>query len=83
MNLQELRDLVDMEDIPHPTVPEYKEHHESIQKILVAIDGMIADEETTEELHCEANPEYTDGQREALLRGLNMLRAQIKEVPIR
>lgn len=40
--LYELRELVDDEDIPHPTVPEYVEHHASIQKILAAIDDIIA-----------------------------------------
>jgi hypothetical protein len=114
-----------MEDIPHPTTIEYKEHHESIKKILVAIDGMIADEampknefefagftkeesiklqeisrrldlaplclinalrgfvplcsaSTKDKPYWETNPEYTDIQREALIKGLNMLRAQIK-----
>ena len=40
--LYALRELVNDEDIPHPTVPEYKEHHASIQKILHVIDDMIA-----------------------------------------
>ena len=40
--LYALRELVNDEDIPHPTVPEYKEHHASIQKILTAIDDIIA-----------------------------------------
>ena len=39
--LHNLRDLVWGEDIPSPTVPEYVEHHESIQKILKAIDTII------------------------------------------
>lgn len=39
--LQQLRELVCDEDIPSPTVPEYVEHHESIQKILRAIDELI------------------------------------------
>lgn len=39
--LEDLRDEVDMEDIPHPTIPEYKEHHESIQRILKSIDLLI------------------------------------------
>jgi hypothetical protein len=39
--LSELRELVDNEDIPSPTVPEYIEHHESIQKILKFIDSML------------------------------------------
>lgn len=36
--IEELRQLVYMEDIPHPSIPEYREHHESIQKILSFID---------------------------------------------
>jgi len=36
-----LRELVWMEDIPSPTVPEYVEHHESIQKILKYIDNEL------------------------------------------
>lgn len=39
--LERLRDIVWGEDIPSPTVPEYREHHESIQKILKVIDGYI------------------------------------------
>ncbi len=40
--LYELRELIDDEDIPSPTIPEYKEHHASIQKILAALDDIIA-----------------------------------------
>jgi hypothetical protein len=40
MNLQELRELVWGEDIASPTCPEYREHHESIQKILSHVDSM-------------------------------------------
>lgn len=36
--VEKLRLMVWGEDIPHPTVPEYREHHESIQKILQFID---------------------------------------------
>jgi len=36
-----LRDLVWEEDIPSPTIPEYVEHHESIQKILKYIDAKL------------------------------------------
>lgn len=39
LKIEQLRELVYNEDIPHPTIPEYKEHHESIQKILRFIDG--------------------------------------------
>lgn len=39
--LRELRDLVWGEDILRPTCPEYEEHHESISKILKAIDRLI------------------------------------------
>jgi hypothetical protein len=39
--LIELRELVWMQDIPSPTIPEYREHHESIQKILNALDRLI------------------------------------------
>ena len=39
--IEELRELVYMEDIPHPTIPEYREHHESIQKILKFIDEKL------------------------------------------
>jgi hypothetical protein len=39
--LEELRELVYGEDISGPTVPEYIEHHESIQKILTALDGIL------------------------------------------
>lgn len=37
----ELRDLVWGEDIPHPTVPEYIELHEKMQKILNFIDNEL------------------------------------------
>ena len=43
--IEELRDLVWGEDIPSPTVPEYREHHESIQKILKFIDSEILKED--------------------------------------
>ncbi len=46
--LYSLRELVNDEDIPHPTVPEYKEHHASIQKILIAIDDIIASLNTSD-----------------------------------
>lgn len=36
--IEQLRELVWMKDIPHPSVPEYVEHHESIQEILRFID---------------------------------------------
>lgn len=39
--LEDLRELVWLEDISSPTVPEYVEHHESIQKILHAIDKLL------------------------------------------
>jgi len=39
--IEELRELVWLNDIPHPTIPEYKEHHESIQKILNFIDNEL------------------------------------------
>jgi SMC interacting uncharacterized protein involved in chromosome segregation len=32
--IQELQEIVEDEDIPSPTIPEYVEHHASIQKIL-------------------------------------------------
>ena len=40
--LEKLRDVVWNEDIPHPTTVEYKEHHESIKKILKFIDEELA-----------------------------------------
>lgn len=39
--LHNLRKFVWGEDIASSTVPEYVEHHESIQKILKAIDTLI------------------------------------------
>ena len=42
--LEQLRELVWLEDIPSPTVPEYVEHHRSIQKILKFIDTEILEE---------------------------------------
>jgi len=39
--IEDLRHLVWGEDIQHPTVPEYIEHHISIQKILKYIDEEI------------------------------------------
>jgi hypothetical protein len=41
VKLEQLREIVWGEDIPSSTIPEYKEHHESIQKILKAIDLML------------------------------------------
>ena len=38
--INELRELIWGLDIPSPTVPEYVEFHESIQKILNKIDSM-------------------------------------------
>ena len=40
-----LRNLVWLEDIPSPTVPEYVEHHASITKILNYIDKEFLGEE--------------------------------------
>jgi len=42
--IKRLRELVWGEDIPHPTIPEYKEHHESIKKILKFIDDELLKE---------------------------------------
>lgn len=36
--IEELRYLVWGKDIPHPTTPEYEEHHRDIQEILRYID---------------------------------------------
>lgn len=44
-DIEDLRDVVWLEDIPSPTVPEYVEHHESIQKILNYIDCNLLCEE--------------------------------------
>lgn len=41
--LQQLRELIWYEDIPSPSCPEYVEHHKSIQKILSALDKIIAE----------------------------------------
>jgi hypothetical protein len=43
--IQDLRDLVWSEDISSPTVPEYVEHHEAIQKILKFIDSELLSEQ--------------------------------------
>lgn len=45
--LAELRELVWGEDIASPTVPEYVEHHQSIQKILHFMDKDVAEEQKT------------------------------------
>lgn len=42
--IRQLRVLVWNEDIPHPSVPEYLEHHESISKILKFIDEELLGE---------------------------------------
>lgn len=47
IKIEQLRDLVWMEDISSPTVPEYVEHHESIQKILKFIDSKLLEEAET------------------------------------
>jgi hypothetical protein len=39
----ELKELVWLQDIQYPTIPEYREHHESIQKILKFIDDELID----------------------------------------
>ena len=39
--IDQLMELVWGEDIPSPTCPEYKEHHESIQKIIRFIDAEL------------------------------------------
>jgi hypothetical protein len=39
--LRHLRELADGYDIPHPTTPEYREHHEQIKTIVEFIDQMI------------------------------------------
>ena len=41
--IAKLRQLVWEKDIPHPTTPEYKEHHRDIQEILKFIDEKIMD----------------------------------------
>lgn len=38
MLIDKLRHLVWEQDVPHPTIPEYRELHEKIQKILRFID---------------------------------------------
>lgn len=40
-----LRETVWFEDIESPTIPEYREHHESIQRILKYIDEELLKEE--------------------------------------
>jgi len=40
-DVEQLRNIVWSVDIPSPTVPEYVEHHENIQKILAFIDNML------------------------------------------
>lgn len=42
--IQELRELVWLQDIPHPTIPEYRELHEKMQKILKFIDENLIEE---------------------------------------
>lgn len=44
--IETLLSIVWGEDIPSPTVPEYVEHHKSIQKILNFIDEEILSDET-------------------------------------
>lgn len=44
--IEKLRYLVWEEDIPSPTIPEYIEHHKSIQKILEFIDQELLKEPT-------------------------------------
>ena len=39
--LEQLRDIVQGEEITSPTIPEYMEHHESIQKILKNIELIL------------------------------------------
>ena len=39
--LEVLRDFIWMRDIPHPTIPEYREWHENIQTILKKVDALI------------------------------------------
>ncbi len=39
--LEALRDFIWMRDIPNPTIPEYREWHESIQAILKKVDALI------------------------------------------
>lgn len=40
--IEELRHLVWLHDIPSPTVPEYVEHHKSIQEILKLTDEVLS-----------------------------------------
>ena len=44
--IEKLRELVWLEDISHPVVPEYVEHHESIIKILKFIDSELLKEDS-------------------------------------
>ena len=62
--LVELRELVRMEDIPSPTVPEYIEHHESIQKILKLIDERLA-KPTIENVHYRITTDMLNDSAEA------------------
>ena len=48
-----LRELVWGEDIPSPACPEYREHHESIQKILKFIDTELLAEEINVEVYIQ------------------------------
>lgn len=43
--IKQLRNLVWSYDIPNPTIPEYKEHHNQIQTILKFIDTELLEEE--------------------------------------
>ena len=39
--LLDLREFIWMQDIPHPTIIEYRELHEKIQAILKKVDALI------------------------------------------
>lgn len=47
-DLYKLDELITMEDIPSPTIPEYREHHESIQKILKHLRKIVTGGNTNE-----------------------------------
>lgn len=60
----ELRELVYLQDITSPTVPEYIEHHESIKLILKYIDEQLMCKTITAEKRYRITSESTDGDQE-------------------
>lgn len=62
VSLDRIREEVWLHDIPSPTVPEYIEHHDAIQQIMLVIDKerKLLSDAATDAIPCEVLERYAD-----------------------